>query len=43
MASVRMLLEKIEKNKLPTLPDKTEEAKDEFKFGDGQKITAFND
>ena len=35
MVSVRMLLEKIEKSKLPSLPDKVEESKDEFRFGDG--------
>ena len=31
-------MDKIEKCKLPSLTDKVEETKDEFKFSDGQKI-----
>jgi hypothetical protein len=40
MLIVRQMLEKIEKVKLPSLSDKVEETKEEFKFSDGQKITA---
>ena len=43
MTSVRQLLEKIEKSKLPMLPTKLEESKDDFRFGDGQKITSLNE
>ena len=38
MQITRQLLDKIEKCKLPSLTDKVEETKDEFKFSDGQKI-----
>ena len=40
MRITKQLLDKIEKTKLPSLPDKTEENKDDFKFSDGQKITS---
>lgn len=38
MQITRQLLDKIEKTKLPSLTNKVEETKDEFKFSDGQKI-----
>lgn len=38
MQIVRQLLDKIEKVKLPSLTDKVEESKVDFKFSDGQKI-----
>ena len=40
MRITKQLLEKIEKAKLPSLPDKSDENKDDFKFSDGQKITS---
>jgi hypothetical protein len=43
MSISRQLLDKIEKSKLPTLTDRVEESKDDFKFSDGQKITTIKD